>query len=112
MKNLEDLKIGDEVIVVEGRDIIKHTVERITKTLIKVAGIKYNKSSGEEIGSYSYSYIKRRLLIPTDTLEIKLMEKELKEKKRNLARRISNRVLTNFNAYSTEFLEEMLKVLN
>jgi len=55
MKTLLELKSGDTVII-HNRDYLDRPkeIERITKTQIVVAGVKYRRNSGQQVSGNSY----------------------------------------------------------
>lgn len=86
MKELEDLKVGDKVIV-GGAFIYNRIgqVEKVTKKHIIVGGSKYSKAFGWVVGhsSYSSNYIR-----PATEDDIKRVEEEVK--KRDIANYLGN----------------------
>lgn len=77
MKELEDLKVGDKVIV-GGAYIYNRIsqVEKVTKKHIIVEGSKYNKTYGWAAGSYSSNHIR-----PATEEDIKRVEEETEKRK-------------------------------
>ena len=101
MKELSNLQVGDKVIVYEKYGDRKiATVERITKTLVVVKGIKYRKSDGFESGTGGL--FSRSIDIPKDEGQIK--EIELEVRKKLIIHRIHN---FNLNDYPLEVLEKV-----
>lgn len=86
MKELEDLKVGDKVIVGGAfiYDRIRQ-VEKVTKKHIIVEGSKYSKTFGWVVGrsSYTSDYIR-----PATEDDIKRVEEEVK--KRDIANYLGN----------------------
>lgn len=46
MRKLEELKVGDEVVVTESTTKRIAKIERVTKTYLVVDGVRYNRSQG------------------------------------------------------------------
>lgn len=101
MKELNNLVVGDKVIVYDNYDNKKiGIVKRVTKTLVVVNYIKYRKSDGF---AYGVPYIfSRRIEIPKDEEQIKAIE--LEYRKRIIIHRIHN---LNLNDYPLEVLEKV-----
>ena len=86
MKELEDLKVGDKVIV--GGTFIYNRisqVEKVTKKHIIVEGSKYSKAFGLVVGCSSYTSNHIR---PATEEDIKRVEEEVK--KRDIANYLGN----------------------
>lgn len=101
MKELKDLVAGDKVIVYDKYDNKKiGIIKRVTKTLVVVNNVKYQKSDGFACREpYTFS---GRIEIPKDEEQIKAIE--LEYRKRIIIHRIHN---LNLNEYPLEVLEKI-----
>lgn len=104
---LENIKQGDEVIVASngpGRGTAVCRVERLTRTQIIVAGLKFRKGDGIQIGGDKYWYC--TLHQATPELKAEVVEK-------NRRQRIINRLETiRWKDVSTEILEKIAELIN
>ena len=101
MKELKDLVVGDKVIVYDKYDNKKiDIIKRVTKTLVVVNNVKYQKSNGLQTGIYEL--FSGRIEIPKDEEQIKAIE--LEYRKRIIIHRIHN---LNLNDYPLEVLEKV-----
>lgn len=104
MENLEDIKVGDKVIVIRryARRICK--VERLTKTQIVVDGDKFRKSDGKSVNNYGWfsPFIRKA------TQEL-VAEVEEEEKRTKLLNEVYH---TDWSKLRTDKLEEIHKLIN
>lgn len=75
MENFEDLKVGDKVIVTNGRVERVESVRRLTKTLVFVGYKSFRKNDGREYGGRPFGTMHLRKATPEAIAEI---EKEMK----------------------------------
>lgn len=105
MNSLENVKVGDKLLVLFPYDVKGiETVERITATLVITKHHRFIKKSGKAQGSDSWSYAYAKLATPEDT------ERISREVKHNgLVRKCEN---INFKTLSDSQLEQILEIVN
>ena len=105
MKELENLKVGDKVIV-GGAYIYNRIsqVEKVTKKHIIVEGSKYSKAFGWVVGcsSYSANYIR-----PASEEDIRRVEEEVK--KRDIANYLGNTRFINLSYETLTAIRELIE---
>lgn len=101
MGEYSNLQVGDKVIVYDKYNNKKiGVVKRVTKTLVVVNNIKYQKSNGSQYGVYEL--FSGRIEIPKDEEQIKAIK--LEYRKQIIIHRIHN---LNLNDYPLEVLEKI-----
>lgn len=96
---LDNLKVGDLVIVSYTHDMIFCKVQRITKTMIITERGRYNRQSGWQVGGGSWTTA--NLVEPTE-------ERIAEIKHKSLHRKLSN---FNFKDLPLESLQEIKKII-
>lgn len=104
MGTLENVKVGDKLIVRTAYDEYLETVERITATLVITKFHRFIKKSGKAQGSVTWSSIWATPATEQDTERISNVVK-----RRNLITKCENIKFKNLN--NTQ-LEEILKIAN
>lgn len=103
MKELKDLKAGDEVLVtgISHRRIAK--VDKVTKTQIVVNNARFRRNSGYQCGGDSWN--RKIIFIPT--------EKEISEvKEENLRKTLAYAISSfDFNRLSTDELKQVYNIV-
>lgn len=101
MESLEDVKVGDNVILFDGWNKSIVTVTKVTKTQIHIGYGKYRKCDGRLVGAGAWDISRITLYTEEKENEINI------EKKRR-------RMLAYFKSYKFNLLgyEEMVKVYN
>ena len=100
MDNLEDIKVGDKVVLYRRYDKKVCKIDRVTKTFVVVDGNKFRKKDGS--GGYYSAYIRRA----TEEMIAKVEE----ENKRNvLVNKIRHCPL---DKLSTEVLGKVYELIN
>lgn len=105
MENLEDIKVGDKVILYRKfQNNVVSEVERLTKNYVIVDGRKFRKKDGFEPGNVGFysSSISRA----TEEMIAKVEEENMRDL---LISKISHYP---FSKLSTEELEEVYKLIN
>lgn len=111
MSEFQNLKVGDEVILISnGLGATKYLlreVERLTKTQIIIDNFKYRRSDGRQIG-YN-SYYGDRLSLPTET-----MRQKMKEYNQSLLKWhcINDLRQIDFNKFSFEQLQQIQEFIS
>lgn len=104
MENLEDIKVGDKVIVSDGFRKRVDTVTRLTKNLIVVGRSRFNKSNGFEYGGRGYCSPHIVRATPEMIAEIE------EERRRNdLLAKLKGHP---WNKLTTEELEKVYRIIN
>lgn len=104
MENLENIKVGDKVIVVKRYTRHVRKVKRLTKTQIVVDDDKFRKSDGKSVNNYGWfsPFIRKA------TQEL-ISEVEEEEKRTKLLYEVYH---TDWNKLRTDKLEEVYKLIN
>ena len=111
MSEFQDLKVGDEVILISnGLGATKYLlkkVQRLTKTQIVIDNFKYRRSDGRQIG-YN-GYYGDRLSLPTET-----MRQKMKEYNQSLLKWhcINDLRQTDWDKFSLQQLQQIQKFIN
>lgn len=105
MNSLENVKVGDKLLVFYPHDVKGiETVERITATLVITKHHRFVKKSGKAQGSDSWSYTYAKLATSEDAEKI-----GRDVMRRNLIRKCEN---INFNTLTDSQLEQILEIAN
>lgn len=78
MKELKDLQVGDTILVSCAWNRRLSKVQRVTKTLIVVDNIRFNRQSGWQLGQGRWNTSK--LYVPTEKEIAKIKEEEIHKK--------------------------------
>lgn len=107
MKKLEDLQVGDEVVIDYATYKIFGVVIRTTKLYIEVKSFcstqMYSKKNGRPKGCPEYSA--PRILVATDELKAKVEESNRRTMYQNIIREC------NMNSLPTEKLEQIYNII-
>lgn len=104
MENLEDIKVGDKVILANARIKRVETVTKVTKTLVIVGNRRFKKDGGFEYGGRPFEMMHICKVTPEVLAEI-----EAENKRNDLINKI---VRYPWNKLSTEELEKVYKLIN
>lgn len=123
MKTLDELETGDEIVVSGyNNKLAIVTVTKITKTQITAGNVRYNRRSGDEIGSSPSWHGRPHIVVTyqdynTYVLDVakgrQLISRQQEEThKRKLAREIGNTHWEVFNHMNVEDLEAFVALIN
>lgn len=110
MSEFQDLKAGDEVVLLSGRfgdtRYSLEKIERVTKTLIIINGDRYRRADGRQTGE---SWHKNYLKMPTEEMLNKVKCYERLVVKRDIIKSFRE---FNFNKFSLEQLQQIQQFIN
>lgn len=104
MEALENVKVGDKLIVRTSYNECIETVERITATLVITKYHRFNKKRGEALGGDAWTHI---WATPASTKDVERIKKVIK--RRNLVTKCEN---IKFKNLTDAQLEDILKIAN
>ena len=104
METLENVKVGDKLIVRTSYNECIETVERITATLVITKYHRFNKHRGNALGSDAWTHIWAK---PASAKDVERITKATK--RRNLVTKCEN---IKFNNLTDAQLENILKIAN
>lgn len=106
MSEFENLKAGDDVVLVSGTHYFLKKIDRVTKTQIVIGDEKFRRTSGLKFGNRGdRNYLK----MPTDT-----MLQKVKEYNQSLLKWhcVKNLGTTNWNKFSLKQLKQIETFIN